>query len=764
MVSKVISRILVAALGIGVMVTPVVNSTDAAALTLDPDTFPAGNLISDSLFYDGSAMTASQVQRFLDSKVSSCSSSSSNDCLKDYRVDIRAKSADAQCDAIPARSNASAAEAIVAVAQACGISPRVLLVTLEKEQGLVTSTSPSDRMYQIAMGYACPDSGSCDSAYYGLFNQLYRAAWQFQRYYIYPGNYRFRAGGTYDIGYSPSSSCGTKRVNIQNSATAGLYNYTPYTPNDAAIKAYPGTAPCGAYGNRNFYAIYTLWFGSTQQGILIRTKGNDNWWLVSHGERWSVPEREAELQRALGAFGGPTVVEPSVVNGYDYAGEFEGLMLGTGGTGYVIGPDGRYLAGTCTDLAVTSYDCAGAPVFDWNVISLLSYAGALGDDIAVAQGERVLLKDGSKHRIVGAEGVALAGVPEEPPVTLATSAGIDGVPWGLPFIGSGTVVTSIGRDYWYVVDGEDLLTVPRDLRFQTKLTTWLGWTKVDLTFAERSLYGDGGDFPVLMSIDGSLQALTIDGLRVVGDAASWPEPQRDLGSNVVDGIPGGDPLPADGVVLLEASGGDVSLIEDGVRRRASHEDAVRLLLASDLVAEGVEVPDRLNHLLPLGAAASPPGVVIQSDTSSAKWFIESSGERRLTTYAAMAETSPFAIVSVPQEIVDSYERSAGVVGPVWRCDGELQVMIDGRAHPVRPDAVAYYESTATVLDYPAAICDTVPASSARVGRLLRSGGQYWLLQADGRTPISQQRYDEFKMRLGYSRTVSAGFLSFISVR
>src|SRR5690606_8182666 len=43
-----------------------------------------------------------------------------------------------------------------------------------------------------------------------------------------------------------------------------LYNYTPYQPNAAALSAGWGTAPCGAYGNRNFYLYFTGWFGSTR--------------------------------------------------------------------------------------------------------------------------------------------------------------------------------------------------------------------------------------------------------------------------------------------------------------------------------------------------------------------------------------------------------------------------------------------------------------------------------------------------------------------
>ncbi|PKQ14395.1 MAG: hypothetical protein CVT68_12095, partial [Actinobacteria bacterium HGW-Actinobacteria-8] len=90
-----------------------------------------------------------------------------------------------------------------------------------------------------------------------------RAARQFQRYRLLPTSYNYRAGVTNRIGYHPNASCGTQSVYIQNSATAALYNYTPYVPNSAALSAIPGTGnACSSYGNRNFWMYYWEWFGS----------------------------------------------------------------------------------------------------------------------------------------------------------------------------------------------------------------------------------------------------------------------------------------------------------------------------------------------------------------------------------------------------------------------------------------------------------------------------------------------------------------------
>jgi putative cell wall-binding protein len=228
-------------------------------------TFDPGYIITDGLFFDGNAMSATDVQTFLNAKVATCDShhgGGSYTCLKDYVTSFTARAADGSCAAIPA-ATLSAAEIIAVVGQACGISQEAILVLLQKEQGLVTDTWPGTAQYRSATGYGCPDSSVCDARYYGFSNQVYSAAWQFQRYAAYPSHFSYRADQTVNIQYNPDPTCGTLSVHIANAATAGLYNYTPYTPNPEALANLYGTGnDCSSYGNRNFWRTYSDWFGN----------------------------------------------------------------------------------------------------------------------------------------------------------------------------------------------------------------------------------------------------------------------------------------------------------------------------------------------------------------------------------------------------------------------------------------------------------------------------------------------------------------------
>lgn len=227
--------------------------------------FNPGNIMSDAVFTNKSTMTEAQVQSFLNSKVSRCQSGYV--CLKDLKTPTQSKSADAYCRAYAGSSSETAARIIYKVAQACNMNPQVLIVMLQKEQGLVTHTWPSSWRYNAAMGQACPDTAPCDTAFAGFFAQVYGAARQMQIYLEGKWFQWYKAGQTWQIQYHPDRTrCGTSPVYIANKATEALYYYTPYQPNASALRAGYGEGDsCASYGNRNFYNYFTDWFGSTQK-------------------------------------------------------------------------------------------------------------------------------------------------------------------------------------------------------------------------------------------------------------------------------------------------------------------------------------------------------------------------------------------------------------------------------------------------------------------------------------------------------------------
>jgi hypothetical protein len=240
--------------------------------------FNAGNIISDEVFFAGSAMSAAQIQTFLDARnPNSVPGPDGTPCLRTFTQTTTTRAPDANCGGYVGAANEPAATIISKVALSCNVSPKVLVVMLEKERGLIRASGSSltEGDYRIAMGYGCPDTAACDTQYYGFQNQVYMAAWQMQKYAKNPGNYTYKAGRTVNIQWHPNAACGSAPVAIQNQATAGLYNYTPYQPNGAALGR-GGSTECSSYGNRNFWVYFTDWFVSTQSDAVVAASPRGN--------------------------------------------------------------------------------------------------------------------------------------------------------------------------------------------------------------------------------------------------------------------------------------------------------------------------------------------------------------------------------------------------------------------------------------------------------------------------------------------------------
>jgi hypothetical protein len=246
--------------------------------------FQSGRIIDDGVFFNGNALTQQQIQEFMNAKVPVCDTWGSQPrgnvsrashgtangypppyiCLKEYSMAIPDKVPEAGlCNGI-SNGTKSSAQIIFEIQQSCSVSAKVILVLLQKEQSLVTDDWPWPIQYRSATGYGCPDTAPCDAEYYGFFNQVYNAARQYKRYVRDAQQFNYRRDRNNYIQYNPNAGCGGSSIYIQNGSTAGLYNYTPYQPNQAALNNLYGTGDgCSAYGNRNFWRLYNDWFGNT---------------------------------------------------------------------------------------------------------------------------------------------------------------------------------------------------------------------------------------------------------------------------------------------------------------------------------------------------------------------------------------------------------------------------------------------------------------------------------------------------------------------
>lgn len=232
--------------------------------------FDAGYIISDYQMSNYNSMSEAEIQAFL-TKKNPCGNTNYGDYafLSERYPNMKwhfenghfvCLSEELFGEGTTVGEGETAAHIIYQAAQDYRINPQVLIVLLEKEQGLITDTFPNSVQYRSATGYGCPDTAACDTEYYGFRNQVRHAAALFRA--VMDGGWTNYPLGNNYIQYNPNAACGGSVVNIRNLATSALYRYTPYQPNASSLAAGYGQAYCGAYGNRNFYLYFEEWFGN----------------------------------------------------------------------------------------------------------------------------------------------------------------------------------------------------------------------------------------------------------------------------------------------------------------------------------------------------------------------------------------------------------------------------------------------------------------------------------------------------------------------
>lgn len=231
--------------------------------------FNPAYIISDTEILDSEAMTLAEITEFINRQ---------GGALKDYTVTEK--------DGLPEDAPKAAmtvAEVIHDRAVTNKVSPKFLLVLLQKEQSLLTDTSPKQSQLDWAAGYGCPDGGGCNDRWRGIWKQLNSASLQFYSYMTEPHLYKYKAGETYSF-TNPYGTISQEdmTVTVVNQATASLYNYTPHVYN----------------GNYNFWKLWNRYFSRVfPDGSLVQAEGETGVWLIQNGTKRPFLSRGALLSR-----------------------------------------------------------------------------------------------------------------------------------------------------------------------------------------------------------------------------------------------------------------------------------------------------------------------------------------------------------------------------------------------------------------------------------------------------------------------------------
>jgi hypothetical protein len=200
----------------------------------------------------------------------------------------------------------TAAQLIWDAAQSSGLNPQVILVTLNKEQGLITSSqsltgAALQTALDHAMGFDCPDGTGCGNLFPGFYYQLFGnfdssgnrylgAAKSLMKSFNTPGGRGPDDGngnptqvGSYITlqnsmgGYTGINP--VQSVELGNLATAALYRFTPHVFN----------------GNYNFWLYFTSWF-KYPNGTLLKLANATDTYIIQNGLKQLVPPFVAQAR------------------------------------------------------------------------------------------------------------------------------------------------------------------------------------------------------------------------------------------------------------------------------------------------------------------------------------------------------------------------------------------------------------------------------------------------------------------------------------
>jgi hypothetical protein len=716
----------VTAVGAGIAVTPpaiappVVTGPVAAAVASQWD---AGNIMSDTVFFDPTTMTTPQVRDFLAAKGARCVAGE-QPCLKDIRVTTVAKASDGLCRGYTGGLVQSAAEIIVGVAQSCGVNPRVLVVLLEKEQSLVTRTRPTTYAYERATGFGCPDTAPCNAEYFGLFNQVYLAARQYQNYAANPTRYpRYRPGRLTAIQYHPSTACGSSDVYLQNQATAGLYTYTPYQPNPAALANLYGTGDaCSAYGNRNFWRLFTDWFGPTQSGgFLVRSPESPTVYLLSGSTKLPIPS--LALFQDLAPLGPLGYLSSQYLERWTTGPVLQRAVLDPSGTVYFLDEGKKMPFSTCTRVADYGFSCGSLVPVDAALTTLLATGPTMTTVYRTTSGKSFVVEGGTRREIADEASLTAAGYATST-LTLSEDA-LNHLPHAAPVTRDGIVIRDRTTGALAVPDAGGRLELSADLRSSSVLAALPVRPLDPAGLALLPVTGRMGPF-VVGRDSTSVYFLAPDAKRPVTDAAVTDGRPTPVPIGLLAALPDGATVTQP-FLLKGSDRATVWNVREG-RRRAllSWDDLVAV--SGGTAAPIVTVPPALAGTVPLGTPQLGPGSLVVSTTGGTVYLVDGLTRRiPVGSFSATAELGVGGLRRVEPSALEPYAQAPALLSTAVRCGTQRYLGLGGLLYTVDDDAARRFGLQFT--DLQPLSCATLQPANRALGSFLRTpDGTIYLVQ------------------------------------
>lgn len=733
--------------------------------------FVAGRIIDDDVFTNPYSMSVGEIQSFLNSQMTSCDpwgvkaseygggsraqyAASQGQptpftCLKDY-YEVPKNSPGSGIPAsnyggnpIPTGAQ-SAAQLIYNAGVQYSISPKVLLVTLQKEQGLLSDEWPFRRQYLYAMGAHCPDSGpngsaNCDSNYAGFSLQIAESASLF-RYYLDNMTqpwWPYKKVGLNYIQYHPNVGCGGTNVSIENKSTAGLYTYTPYQPNAAALNNMYGTGDgCSSYGNRNFWRMYNDWFGSTYGSYLLRSPENATVYLVSEDTKF--PIADGNLLGALYTLGQVKFVSQQFLNSKTTGGLLQRLIRGPDGTIYFFDAGIKLPFTSCTMIEEYGLGsgCGNYANLSSQILSKLVTGPSMTAYFGTNNGKNFYIDNAQKHEVF--DQAALQANNLGGAFNVLTEPALYYLSYGAPVMRNNTVAQSRTTSAVCVYQNNACLTADPKLISQTILRT-LPSARLDQGSMQQ--LSSSGTLTGFVRNVGNTDNYVLDktGKARLTAPSEWSASFVVMSDSLLSQL-GNSSQSVNNDLIKSESDGTVYFVDSQQKRAISAWDDLLRLNITPLVINTLS--DTTVAAMTSGPMALGPGTMVKYPSDATVYVIDgTTGKIPVSSFGVTNDLgiTP-SIRTVSASTLDAYTTAASILSVKVTCNSKNYVGAKGKLYEVDTTAAEHYNFTYQTLD--GMTCATLPKASTKLYRFLRSdnGTIYYVENGTKRAFRSWQNY------------------------
>lgn len=725
------------------------------AYALSGSSFLSGRIIDDSVFYDQGTMSATDIQNFLNAKVPVCDTNGTQPyggttraaygasrgypapytCLKSYSQSTPSRAPESGLCAGFTAGTKSASRIIFEVGQSCGINPQVLLVLLQKEQSLVTDDWPWSIQYRSATGYGCPDTAACDAQYYGFFNQVYAAARQFKYYTINSTSYSYRAGRNNSILYNPNGSCGSSNVYIENQATANLYIYTPYQPNQAALNNLYGTGDnCSAYGNRNFWRMFNDWFGSTLGSYLVRTTTSDTVYLIADDKKYPVPSLSA--LNNLSVFGSVTFVSQSYMNSKTTGSQVGRTVKSASSSSVYFMNSGMKLPFlSCEMIAEYGTSCGNETILTDLQIAKLTTGPAMTRLYQTIEGYKYYIHLGKKQEIFDETSKTNAGISGS--YNRLSFFGIENLPENLPVIRDNVIAKSRASGYSYYYDNGQFIKLPQDMlsngMFSSLPKSFLNTASLLQLPIDQSFVG------FVSNVSSAKYLLVPSGKVLLPTPSDWASNYITFDDAIVaHAATSQEPVNAKVVKAVNAS--TIYKVFNKIRHpMPSFEDVLKIQKLTNNIQSYANFYDSTVRSMVQGSTYQSPLTLIKNSTSTTVYMVDTEFMKRpLTSFAITSDlgiSSTVRIVSEPT--LNEYQTEANIKTLVT-CNGKNYVGLKRVFYEVSNTMTTQFGWTSgSYLGLGTISCANLPFTTKQLTNFIRtSNGSIYSVTAGTKRPFT----------------------------